>query len=59
MPTFVHYIPIATTVLAAVTLLPAVLGFVGTNVDRLQLPWVHNEGDGNRYEKSAHDVLLP
>ncbi len=34
---------VAVTVLAAVTLLPAVLGFVGTNVDKLRLPWVHRE----------------
>jgi putative drug exporter of the RND superfamily len=39
---------VAVTVLAAVTLLPAVLGFVGTNIDRLKLPWVHNDGDGSR-----------
>jgi putative drug exporter of the RND superfamily len=34
---------VAVTVLAAVTLLPAILGFVGTNIDRLSLPWVHHE----------------
>ncbi len=34
---------VACTVLAAVTLLPAVLGFVGTNIDRLSLPWAHKE----------------
>ena len=34
---------VAVTVLAAITLLPAVLGFVGTNVDKLRLPWVHTE----------------
>ena len=39
---------VALTVAAAVTLLPAVLGFVGTNIDKLRLPWVHNEGDGTR-----------
>ncbi len=39
---------VALTVAAAVTLLPAVLGFVGTNVDKLRLPWVHDEGDGTR-----------
>lgn len=38
---------VAVTVLAAVTLLPAVLGFVGTNIDKLRLPWVHRE-DGTR-----------
>jgi RND superfamily putative drug exporter len=39
---------VALTVAAAVTLLPAVLGFVGTNVDKLRLPWVHDDGDGGR-----------
>jgi RND superfamily putative drug exporter len=34
---------VAVTVLAAVTLLPAILGFVGTNIDRLSLPWAHHE----------------
>ncbi len=34
---------VAVTVLAAVTLLPAVLGFVGTNIDKWRLPWVHTE----------------
>jgi RND superfamily putative drug exporter len=38
---------VALTVLAAVTLLPAVLGFAGTNVDKWRLPWVH-EDDGKR-----------
>jgi len=39
---------VALTVAAAITLLPAVLGFVGTNVDKWRLPWVHNDGDGSR-----------
>ncbi len=39
---------VALTVAAAVTLLPAVLGFVGTNIDKLRLPWVHNDGGGTR-----------
>jgi putative drug exporter of the RND superfamily len=39
---------VAVTVLAAVTLLPAVLGFVGTNIDKWRLPWVHNDGGGSR-----------
>jgi RND superfamily putative drug exporter len=39
---------VAITVLAAVTLLPAVLGFVGNNIDKWRLPWVHNDGDGTR-----------
>jgi len=39
---------VAVTVLSAVTLLPAALGFVGTNIDKLRLPWIHNDGDGTR-----------
>jgi RND superfamily putative drug exporter len=39
---------VAVTVLSAVTLLPAMLGFVGTNIDRFALPWLHNDGDGAR-----------
>src|SRR5260221_4582648 len=39
---------VAVTVLSAVTLLPAMLGFVGTNIDRFALPWLHNDGDGTR-----------
>jgi RND superfamily putative drug exporter len=39
---------VAVTVAAALTLLPAVLGFVGTNIDKLRLPWLHDEGDGSR-----------
>ena len=39
---------VAVTVASAVTLLPAVLGFVGTNIDKFRLPWVHNDGDGTR-----------
>jgi RND superfamily putative drug exporter len=39
---------VAVTVAAAVTLLPAVLGFVGTNIDKWRLPWLHDEGDGTR-----------
>jgi len=38
----------AVTVLAAVTLLPAVLGFVGHNIDKLSLPWVHTEASHAR-----------
>jgi putative drug exporter of the RND superfamily len=38
---------VAVTVLAAVTLLPAMLGFVGNNIDRLRLPWVHTD-DGSK-----------
>jgi putative drug exporter of the RND superfamily len=39
---------VAVTVAAAVTLLPAMLGFAGTNIDKLRLPWVHDDGDGTR-----------
>jgi RND superfamily putative drug exporter len=39
---------VAVTVASAVTLLPAMLGFVGNNVDKLRLPWLHNDGDGTR-----------
>ncbi len=39
---------VAVTVAAAVTLLPAVLGFTGTNIDKWRLPWVHDDGDGTR-----------
>ncbi len=38
---------VAVTVVAAITLLPAMLGFVGNNIDRLRLPWVHTD-DGSR-----------
>jgi putative drug exporter of the RND superfamily len=34
---------VAVTVAAAVTLLPAVLGFAGTNIDKWRLPWVRND----------------
>jgi putative drug exporter of the RND superfamily len=34
---------VAVTMIAAVTLLPALLGFVGNNVDRWRLPWFHQE----------------
>jgi RND superfamily putative drug exporter len=29
------------TMLASITLLPAVIGFVGRNIDRIRLPWFH------------------
>jgi RND superfamily putative drug exporter len=38
---------VAVTVLSAITLLPAMLGFVGNNIDKLRLPWVHTD-DGSR-----------
>jgi RND superfamily putative drug exporter len=41
------------TMLAAITLLPALLGFVGTNIDRLRVPFLHKptevgSAEGNR-----------
>jgi RND superfamily putative drug exporter len=36
------------TMLASVTLLPAVLGFVGTNVDKLALPWTKRSAASGR-----------
>jgi RND superfamily putative drug exporter len=36
------------TMLAAVTLLPAILGFTGRNIDKLKLPFVHNSGEQTR-----------
>jgi RND superfamily putative drug exporter len=36
------------TMLASVTLLPAVLGFVGTNIDKLALPWTKRSTAGGR-----------
>jgi RND superfamily putative drug exporter len=39
---------VAVTVVAALTLLPAMLGFVGTNIDKWRLPWLHDDGDGTR-----------
>jgi len=38
---------VAVTVVAALTLLPAVLGFTGSNIDKLRMPWVHRD-DGTR-----------
>ena len=39
---------VAVTVAAAVTLLPAMLGFVGHNIDKLRLPWLHADGTSTR-----------
>jgi RND superfamily putative drug exporter len=39
---------VAVTVLAAITLLPAVLGFVGTRIDKWRLPWFHDAGHDGR-----------
>ena len=36
------------TMLASVTLLPAVMGFVGKNIDRWRLPWFHRGEDDPR-----------
>jgi RND superfamily putative drug exporter len=41
---------VAVTMLASVTLLPAVLGFVGNKIDRFKLPWFHRQDPDN--EKS-------
>jgi len=38
----------AVTVVAAITLLPAMLGFVGRSIDKLSLPWVHTEASRAR-----------
>ena len=44
---------VAVTMIAAVTLLPALLGFVGRSVDRWRLPWFHQ--DESRHEETlAH-----
>jgi putative drug exporter of the RND superfamily len=41
---------VAVTMVASVTLLPALLGFVGKNIDRWRLPWFHQ--DESRFEHS-------
>jgi putative drug exporter of the RND superfamily len=41
---------VAVTMIAAVTLLPALLGFVGRGIDRWRLPWFHQ--DESRFEQS-------
>jgi RND superfamily putative drug exporter len=40
---------VAVTMIASVTLLPALLGFVGRNVDRWRLPWFHQ--DESKFER--------
>ncbi|HEX5947165.1 MAG TPA: MMPL family transporter [Acidimicrobiales bacterium] len=35
-------------VLASITLLPALLGFAGRNIDRFKLPWFRHDVDGRR-----------
>jgi putative drug exporter of the RND superfamily len=39
---------VTTVVLASVTLLPALLGFAGRNIDRFKLPWFRHDVDGRR-----------
>jgi putative drug exporter of the RND superfamily len=41
---------VAVTMIAAVTLLPALLGFVGRGIDRWRLPWFHQ--DESKFEHS-------
>jgi len=43
----VSSIAVAIAVLAALTLLPAMLGFIGDRIDALRVPWVRRRGDGN------------
>jgi RND superfamily putative drug exporter len=39
---------VTVTVVASVTLLPALLGFVGRNIDRLRLPWTKRDAGAHR-----------
>lgn len=39
---------VAVTMIASVTLLPALLGFVGTNIDRWRLKWFHRSDKGEQ-----------
>jgi RND superfamily putative drug exporter len=39
---------VLTTMIAAVTLLPAILGFTGRNIDKLKVPGLHHSGEGQR-----------
>jgi len=39
---------VSVVVLAAVTLLPALLGFAGATIDRFRLPWFRHDVDGRR-----------
>src|SRR5918999_517366 len=38
---------VGVTMVASVTLVPALLGFVGRNIDRWRLPWFHRDGSGS------------
>ena len=40
---------VAVTMLASVTLVPALLGFVGRNIDRWRLPWFHRDESGSEH----------
>ena len=42
-------IVVAVAVLAAITLLPALLAFAGTRVERFKVPFVRRAGDGGRF----------
>ena len=39
---------VAAVVVASTTLLPALLGFAGRNIDRLRMPWFRHDVDGRR-----------
>jgi RND superfamily putative drug exporter len=41
-------ITVATTLAASITLLPALLGFAGDNIDRWSLPFLHHHGGADR-----------
>jgi RND superfamily putative drug exporter len=41
---------VAVTMIASVTLLPAMIGFVGNNIDRWRLPWFHQ--DESKFQQS-------
>ena len=36
-------ITVLVTMLASVTFVPAMLGFIGTNIDKFRIPWLHRE----------------
>jgi RND superfamily putative drug exporter len=39
---------VTSVVLASITLLPALLGFAGHNIDRLRMPWLRHDVEGRR-----------